>query len=359
MKEYRAIGLMSGTSLDGVDAALLRTDGHAFVAQEGWAYVPYPAALREKIRACFNKPPDPAVERELTLVNAEAVKKLLAEKKLRPDDVNFVGFHGQTISHAPERGHTCQMGDGKLLAQLIGIDVVNDLRAADVKAGGQGAPMLPVYHEAMMAGQPKPAAVLNIGGISNVTFIPKQGELLSFDLGAGSALLDDWMREKTGKFYDENGATAKAGTVDKSVVERMMAHPFFEKKPPKSLDRNAFSKDLVANMTLENGAATLAAFTVRGILKALQFLPEKPLRWIVAGGGRKNEFFMEAMRKHLGVEVIAIEDLGFNGNATEAEGWAYLAVRSYLGLPLSFPGTTGVWQPTTGGVLHRARDEAA
>lgn len=357
MKKYRAIGLMSGTSLDGVDAALLVTDGESHVAQEGYAFVPYPADIRERTRALFNRAPDAEVERALTLLNAEAVKKILAEKGLKPSDIDVVGYHGQTISHNPERGHTCQMGDGALLARLTGIDVVNDLRSADVKAGGQGAPLVPVYHQALAAKLDKPVAFLNIGGVANVTYVGK--DIIAFDTGPGNALLDDWMREKAGKPFDENGTAAKAGTADAGVLQKLLSHPYFTRRPPKSLDRNAFVSDAWRHLSLEDGAATLAAFTVAGIAKALEHLPEKPRRWVVCGGGRMNAFFMSAIEEAVGAPVVSINTLGLNGDATEAEAFAYLAVRSLRGLPLSFPLTTGVGQPMTGGTLHRAAEAAA
>lgn len=354
MKVYMAIGLMSGTSLDGVDAALLRTDGAGFSERLGWAYVPYEPFLREKIRACFNKSPDAAVARELTEVNARAVAKLLSETGKTAGDIDVVGFHGQTISHAPERGHTCQMGDGALLAQLTGIDVVNDFRTADVKAGGQGAPLVPVYHQGMAASLEKPVAILNIGGVANVTYIGADGQLIAFDVGPGNALLDDWMLQHTGKAYDADGAAAGAGDVYQRIVDEMLRHPFFAKAPPKSLDRNDFSATPVKGLSVNDGAATLAAFTVQGIAQSLQHLPLAPRQWIVAGGGRLNRVFMSGLCRHLGVQVAPIEDFGFNGNATEAEAFAYLAVRSLQGMPLSFPLTTGVPAPQAGGVLHRA-----
>lgn len=356
MKEYRAIGLMSGTSLDGVDVALVVTDGEGHVAQEGYAFILYPAEIREKTRALFNREPDAAIERELTLLNAEAVKKILSDKNLKPADIDVVGYHGQTISHNPERGHTCQMGDGALLARLTGIDVVNDLRSADVRAGGQGAPLVPVYHQALAAKLDKPVAFLNIGGVANVSYVGD--ELVAFDTGPGNALLDDWMRGKTGKTFDEGGAAAGAGRVDEDILSRLLSHPYFTRRPPKSLDRNAFVSEAWRGLSLEDGAATLAAFTVRGVAQALEHLPQKPLRWIVCGGGRMNGFFMTALEKALGAPVVSIDTLGLNGDATEAEAFAYLAVRSLRGLPLSFPLTTGVKQPMRGGTLHRAKDAA-
>lgn len=339
-KIYKAIGLMSGTSLDGVDAAVLETDGEAYAKPLAFVSVPYDAALRERIRACFGKTAAPDVARELTLVHANAIEKLGIK------DADLIGFHGQTISHDPAHGFTCQIGDGALLASLTGMPVVNDFRTADVAAGGQGAPLVPVYHRALAAALAKPAVFLNIGGVANVTYIGD--DLLAFDTGPGNALIDDWMLRKTGSAFDADGKTARAGIVNEPVLKQLMAHPYFNARPPKSLDRNTFAVQL--DLPLEEGAATLTAFTVQSILKAAAHFPTVPEKWIVAGGGRRNTYLMEQLKKS--VPVISIDELGFNGDATEAEAFAYLAVRSIKGLPLSFPKTTGVPQPTTGGTLH-------
>jgi anhydro-N-acetylmuramic acid kinase len=363
MNKMRVIGLMSGTSLDGIDAALLTTDGEGFIQREGFLTVPYDDTLRQRIRACLNIPPECVntvtdVERELTAAHAEAVKSLLQREGLQPKDIDLIGFHGQTIAHAPEKKFTCQLGDGKLLAQLTGIGVINDFRSADVAAGGQGAPLVPVYHQALSQEREKPVVFLNIGGVANITYIGSKGELIAFDTGPGNALLDDWLLKKTRRRYDEAGRLSSAGTVQESVLSGLMDHPFFKKVPPKSLDRNAFDTQTWKNLTPADGAATLAAFTVGSIVQALRFLPEKPRAWIVSGGGRLNRAFMNGLHNKLKVPVVLIEELGLNGDAIEAEAFAYLAVRSLRNLPISFPHTTGVPQPMTGGKLNRLPDAA-
>lgn len=361
MKIYRVIGLMSGTSLDGIDAALIRTDGEGHIEREGFISIPYSDALREKLRACLNKPYDDnarAAEKEMTEAHAEAVAQLLKQKGIEAKDVDLVGFHGQTISHAPDRGHTCQIGDGALLSELTGIPVVNDFRAADVKAGGQGAPLAPVYHQALAATLEKPVAFLNIGGVANVTYVGKDGELIAFDTGPGNALVDDWMLKTSGAKYDDGGKTAAKGKVDEGILARLMEHAYFAKLPPKSLDRNDFASGAWESLSPEDGAATLTAFTVRGIAKALDHLPEKPKSWVVAGGGRHNKTLMDAFQKAVGAPVHTVDELGIDGDAVEAEAFAYMAVRSLKGLPISFPKTTGVPKPMTGGKLHKRRDAA-
>lgn len=361
MPSYRVIGLMSGTSLDGIDAALLTTDGENHIVREGFISVPYDDALRAQIRSCLNLPAagrkDAAeVERALTDAHAHVIGKLLSVYNSSP--VDLIGFHGQTVTHDPAHGYTCQLGDGARLAEMTGIRVVNDFRSKDVAAGGQGAPLAPVYHRALAAQIGKPCCFLNIGGVANLTHIGEDGVLLAFDTGAGNALIDDWMLSKTGKKFDNNGETAAAGRIDEKVLADMLAHPFFTAPPPKSLDRNDFVSSIWQDLSLEDGAATLTAFTVQGVLRAAAELPQKPQRWIVSGGGRLNAEMMHGLRQGLGVPVNPIEDIGFDGDAVEAEAFAYMAVRSLRGLPISFPGTTGVAHEMTGGVLHTPRAAA-
>ncbi len=361
MKTYRVIGLMSGTSLDGIDVAMIRTDGEGHIEREGFITIPYSDELRAQLRACLNKPVDDkthAAEREMTQAHAKAIAELLKQKNIDAKDVDLIGFHGQTISHAPDKGHTCQIGDGKLLAEMTGIPVVNDFRTDDVKAGGQGAPFAPIYHQALASGLEKPVAFLNIGGVSNVTYVGKDGELVAFDTGPGNALIDDWMLKKKGEKFDADGKTAAQGKVDPAVVQKLLSHPFFTQKPPKSLDRNDFVSDIWDKLSTEEGAATLTAFTVQGIAKSIEHLPEKPKSWIVSGGGRLNKTLMSEFEKAVKVPVKSIDDIGFNGDAVEAEAFAYMAVRSLKGLPISFPKTTGVPKPMTGGKLHNHRDAA-
>lgn len=350
-----AIGLMSGTSLDGVDAALLRTDGIA-VERTGIALeLPYGATTRNLLRSVLGGRGDvPAASRALTLRHAEAVAALLAKAGLRPDAVDVIGFHGQTIAHRPEEAMTWQIGDGALLAERTGIDVVDDFRSRDVAAGGQGAPLVPLYHAALaaMGDAPPPLAVLNIGGVANVTWM--EGErIVAFDTGPGGALLDDWVLAKTGSAFDRDGALAAGGTPDMARVDAALAHPYFTRPAPKSLDRDAFAIDL-AGLAVEDGAATLVAFTAAAVARGVAHLPAPPRRWIVAGGGRRNAALLAALRGRLNVEVAVAEDLGWDGDSLEAEAFAFLAVRSLAGLPLSLPETTGVARPVTGGALHRA-----
>jgi anhydro-N-acetylmuramic acid kinase len=295
-------------------------------------------------------------ERHLTLANALAVRELLAQAELKPVDISVIGFHGQTVLHQPERRRTVQIGLGDVLARLTGIDVVNDFRSADVAAGGHGAPLVPLYHQALVksAGVTESVAVINIGGVGNITYVGTDGTLLAFDTGPGNALIDDWALMHTGEPVDLDGALAAAGDIDMDVLEALMGHAFFDAPPPKSLDRFSFSSDAVSHLSPPDGAATLTAFTVEAIARGIAHIPGVPSRFIVCGGGRRNPVLMALLSKRLQGGVLPAEDLGWRGDDVEAEAFAYLAVRSLRGLPLSLPATTGVPKPMPGGRLHRA-----
>jgi anhydro-N-acetylmuramic acid kinase len=362
----KVIGLMSGTSLDGVDAALLETDGEG-VARPGLGLtVPYQDETRALLRAALDEAravaqgaPVPQsireAERRLTEVHAEAVKALLARAGIGASDVALIGFHGQTILHRPERHWTWQIGDGALLARLTGIDVINDFRSADVKAGGQGAPLMPLYHAVMAreAGLAEPAVVVNIGGVAQVTYI--KGDLvLAFDTGPGNAPIDDWMARHSGKPVDQDGAFAATGKVNDAALDKMLANAFFERVPPKSLDRMDFGMEAVEELSPADGAATLTAFTAASLARAREHFPDPAATWIVSGGGRHNKSLMAMLKARVNAPVLAAEHAGWDGDALEAQGFAYLAMRSKKGLPLSLPTTTGVKQPMTGGKFWKA-----
>jgi anhydro-N-acetylmuramic acid kinase len=364
-KMLRAIGLMSGTSMDGIDIALIETDGEDAVARGPSATVAYDADFRGRLAAAIedahglaDRTARPgclgAVESELTERHAAAVAEFLGERGIDPASVAVAGFHGQTVLHAPERRLTVQLGDGPLLARLSEIDVVYDLRAADVEAGGQGAPLVPVYHRAMAARLPeRPVAVVNIGGVANVTWIGANGTLIAFDTGPGNALIDDWMLHHTGTAVDAGGQAAAGGKIDEEALHALLMHGYFGRVPPKSLDRNAFALDPVRNLSAADGAATLTAFTAASIARACEHLPEQPQLWIICGGGRRNRTLMTMLAAEVDSAVVPAEAAGFDGDAVEAEAWAYLAVRSLKGLPITFPGTTGVPAPMSGGALAR------
>jgi anhydro-N-acetylmuramic acid kinase len=344
---------MSGTSLDGIDVAMIETDGRDRVSPGPALTLPYPQEFRERLRSVLGgEGPVGAVEEELTRLHAEAGEHFLREQPRAAIDV--VGFHGHTILHRPTERRTWQIGDGALLARRLELDVVADFRSADVAAGGEGAPLAPLYHAALAAALPKPIAVLNIGGVANVTWIGVPEEILAFDIGPGNALIDDWVRRHTGAAADLDGALARSGAVSATHVENFLASPFFDRLPPKSLDRDDFRDVLPTGLSLEDGAATLTEMTAAAVAAGTRHFPAPVALWLVAGGGRHNPALMEALRRRLNVAVQPVEAVGWQGDALEAQAFAYLAVRSLEGLPLSLPSTTGAPQPCRGGHLFRA-----
>lgn len=361
-----AIGLMSGTSLDGVDVAWLRTDGEQIESFGPTGYRPYSAEERAVLRAALDAAPR-IVQREerpaevaaaedlVTRAHAEAVESFLAAHGIDRSTVDVVGFHGQTVLHRPHDRLTVQIGDGAVLAKVLRLPVVYDLRAADVAAGGQGAPLVPVYHRALarLADCAMPACIVNIGGVANITYIDDDA-LIACDTGPGNALLDDYLLRHTGQAMDRDGQIAAQGEPDSDWIAQALEHPFFDMPAPKSLDRNHFASFTVEGMALEDGAATLTAFTAASIAGIVDQLPNHPANWVVVGGGANNPTLMQMLSERLApIPVITGHDLGWQGDAIEAQAFAYLAVRSLEGLPLTYPGTTGVSAPMTGGVLAR------
>jgi anhydro-N-acetylmuramic acid kinase len=372
MSWLSAIGLMSGTSYDGVDVALINTNGEDIGRIGPTLYRPYGeeerALLRNAMASAANladraERPGALADAEalVTRSHAEAVEAFLAANGMAASDIAVVGFHGQTVLHDPVRRLTVQLGQGDALASRVGIPVVYDFRAADVAAGGQGAPFVPVFHRAMvrLLEQPGPIAVLNIGGVANLTYMDGEDTLIACDIGPGNALIDDFLRLRTGSPRDSEGRAAAAGQVDEAAVERILAHPFFAKPPPKSLDRNAFHRWIaedarLAGKSLEDGAATLTAVTAAALAHAIPLFPRAPKSFIVAGGGIRNPVLMRMLSERVApVSVKSADTVGWSADSLEAQGFAYLAVRSLLGLPLSFPTTTGVPRAMTGGVVAR------
>jgi len=370
VRQRTAIGLMSGTSCDGVDVALVETDGERVSRLGPSGYRAYTeeerALLRRAIAAAVNiaargERPAPLADAEalVTAAHAEAVEAFLAANGILPSTVAVIGFHGQTVRHDPSRRLTVQLGNGGALAARLGIPVVYDFRAADVAAGGQGAPLVPVFHRALakLLPRPHPVAVLNIGGVANLTYIDGEA-LVAFDTGPGNALIDDFLRLRTGEPKDTDGKAAAAGRTDETVVERALAHPFFARRPPKSLDRNDFSDLLaaatLARMSTEDGAATLTAMTAAAVARALTCLPRAPKTWVVAGGGTRNPTLMRMLKERLAPATVdAADSVGWSADALEAQAFAFLAVRSLHRLPLTFPSTTGAPRALSGGTLAK------
>jgi anhydro-N-acetylmuramic acid kinase len=295
-------------------------------------------------------------ERAVTIAHAEAVAAFTSQHHIVRENIDIVGFHGQTVLHRPERRLTVQIGDAAALAKAIHIPVMHDFRAADVAAGGQGAPFVPVYHRALAQSLERegPMAVVNIGGVSNITYIDGADTLIACDTGPGNALLDDFMFRMTGQPFDCEGRMAAQGNADTAWIARALEHPFFALPPPKSLDRNDFASLTLRDMPPADGAATLTAFTAAAIARIVPLLPKPPRSWIVAGGGARNLTMLRMLREQLSPATVESADaLGWSADAIEAQAFGFLAARGLKGLPLSYPATTGVPIPMTGGVIAR------
>lgn len=381
-KLYKAIGCISGTAMDGIDVALIETDGYASINRIGFLSEPHDEDLRNRLRACLNKaeksPEILAAERDFTLAHAPLILELINQFNYKPQDIDIIGFHGQTTHHNISKKLTLQIGDGALLADKTGIDVIYDMRQADVQAGGHGAPLLPVYHRALAlnANLNMPVAVINIGGVGNITWINGE-DMVAFDTGPGNAMIDDWIQTHTGESYDKDGAIAALGQADAEQIEVFLTHPYFSENYPKSLDRNDFNTIYTSlrqrpqsmdsglrrsdEEWINNGAATLTEMTVRSLALGVSQCPEPPTALYITGGGRHNTTIMRRLAEVTGLPVHSIDSLGWNGDSMEAEGFAYMAVRSLLGEPYSFPTTTDCPKPICGGILAKSphKSEAA
>ena len=366
----RVIGLMSGTSLDGIDAALIETDGTAIERFGPGETIAYTAgdravltdAVKQAVAWGFDGPrPDFAeAEKVLTRRHAEAVRAVLESAGLSPGAIDLIGFHGQTVLHrAPEGGQlgrTLQIGDARALVEATGVSVVSDFRSEDMRAGGQGAPLATLYHDALarQAGLERPVAILNLGGVANVTWLAPDADPVAFDTGPANGLIDAWCEREAGEPFDEAGRHAGAGRIDESVLAKLLCHPFFERRPPKSLDRWDFSLDPVKGLSLDDGAATLTAFTARTVADAISALG-RPERLLVTGGGRHNPVLLGMIGDWSGVVPEPVEAVGWRGDLIEAEAFAWLAARVAAGLPTSLPSTTGAERPVCGGLLTQAK----
>ena len=363
----RILGFMSGTSLDAVDMAVLETDGEEILGFGPCGERKLDPGVRALVQKATDDArawpwyaPEPASFAPAAQAVAEehlrAAKSFMAEHGISHADLDLVGFHGQTVWHEPPgrtraEGRTVQLGDAALLARGLGLPVAHDFRSADVAAGGQGAPLAPVYHDAIRrwSGIAAPMAVLNLGGVGNITLATHDGALFAFDTGPANGMIDLWVQSRTDKRLDEDGAWALAGLVRKDIVAAYLDHPYFKARGAKSLDRYDFTLDRVAALSLEDGCATLTAFAAAAVALGVEHCPEKPQRIVVSGGGRRNPVLLDWISEYVSVPVVSGEAHGWRGDAVEAEAFAYLAARTARGLPISFPGTTGVPEPMTGG----------
>lgn len=365
----RVLGYMSGTSLDGVDAAIIETDGERVQGFGPALLLPFSgeeravlvAATEDVVRADRDggRPLSlAAAERIVLAAHIRAAQALRAEDGGRP--IDLIGFHGQTVLHRPDRRLSMQLGDPAALAQALHVPVISDLRQADLAAGGQGAPLVPIYHAALadLIGAERPVAFLNLGGVANLTWLGRGGEVVAFDTGPGNGLIDLMVQARGHGRYDDGGRLAAAGSVDADALAQLLASTYFRQLGPKSLDRYDFPLAAVQHLAIEDAAATLVAFTAGAVARGAAELPAPPVRWIVCGGGRHNPALMGALGSRLGA-IESCDASGLRGDFVEAEAFAFLAARSVRGLPITFPTTTGVARPMTGGrrwnpVLDRA-----
>ena len=338
--------------MDGIDLALIESDGKTLIERKNFDYLPYDKEFKTRLKSLIYGTQKlqeiKLIENELTLLHAKLVNEFLAKNKIARNEIDLIAFHGHTILHNPKQQITWQIGNAHLLASKVGINVVADFRSRDVILGGQGAPLVPIYHFYLFNKQQRPVAVLNIGGISNITYFRSDDEndIEAFDTCFGNAPLDDLMKEKFGRDFDENGELAKSGNVDFILADRILQNDIFQKRPPKSFDRDDFASMLspINSLKVEDALATFAYMHAKALKINLEFLSEKPKTIFVCGGGRKNLAIMEEMKKWLvGIEVRSVEEIGLNGDAIEAEAFAFLGIRNLLKLPISFRNTTGVY----------------
>jgi len=366
MSVLSAIGLMSGTSLDGVDVALIETDGERIKGFGPTGYRPYAPAEQELLLHALEGAADlkdrharPGVlaqaETLVTRAHSEVVEEFLFKNGVQKKTIAIVGFHGQTVLHRPRERLTVQIGDGSALAKQLAMPVAYDFRAADVAAGGEGAPLVPVYHRALARElkAKRPIVVVNIGGVANVTYLDGDADPIAFDTGPGNAPIDDLMRTRAGEKLDAEGMLAASGKIDEAIVSRILNDPFFLQKPPKSLDRATFSKLPLNSLLNEDAAATATAIVAASIAKAFDHFSKKPHTVIVVGGGARNRTLISMLQARIGLPMTSASDVGWQADAIEAQAFAYLAVRTLKGLPLTFPTTTGVPTAVTGGVIAK------
>ncbi len=365
--------------MDGIDVALVDTDGENIVDRGQSASYAYSPSFRKLLAAGLETAANltlrkelpqslQSLEQELTEFHVEAVEKFLTDTGMDRGSLDLIGFHGQTVLHRPDDALTVQLGDGQALADRTAIPVIYDMRANDMTKGGQGAPLVPAYHQALAANLPDgysgrfPVAFVNIGGIGNITWIGADDTILAFDTGPGNTLIDQWVTANAGIPFDQGGAIASEGFVDLAIATRYLKSDYFRQAGPKSLDRFDFEPLEPGALTLEDGARTLAYVTAASIVKACDHLPEPPALWIISGGGAHNLTILQDMRDLLAdsdlkadqdARVVSAQEAGFDGDAMEAEAWAYLAVRCFRGLTITWPGTTGISEPSSGGVLAR------
>jgi len=363
-KLITAIGLMSGTSSDGIDASIARSDGEEVLDLVGDFFFPYEEKIRTKIRKLKDKVDKvldlevynteiAVLEKEITLLHVNVVQIIIERLQIKKSEINLIGLHGHTIFHSFQNKKTKQLGDGEALSKLTGLNVIYNFRENDLKNGGQGAPLVPIYHKLL---QKKlrlkvPVVFINIGGISNLTYLNKNDEIISFDSGPGNFLIDKLMQLKSNNKiqFDKNGKIALKGKVVKNILNNYLDDPYYKSLPPKSLDVNNFNLSPIKDIGTENAITTLSELTALTIVNSLNFFSHKPQKIILCGGGRKNRYIHERINQISNIPTLNIDKYNINGDFIESQAFAYLAIRSLFNKPISFPKTTGVLKPTIGG----------
>ena len=359
------LGLMSGTSLDGIDVSIIKSDGEQHVEIIDDLYLKYDDQLKLKLKkiidSCSSKNQLTKIskqinelEKELTLYHAKAYELIIEKNK--NIKIDLIGFHGQTILHKPKNKYSIQIGDSKLLSKITNTTVISNFRENDILNGGQGAPLTPIYHQLILKkiNSKLPSAVINIGGITNITYIEKSNKIIGFDTGPGNYLIDELIRSKTKYEFDSGGLIAKSGRPDEEILSKFLNDPYYKKKFPKSLDIKDLNIQNLNTLNLEDGCATLAMLTVRSICIALDNFKNRPNLILVSGGGRKNQYIFDNISKKFQNSVKLIDDFNFNGDFIESQAFAYLAIRSYLKKIITFPSTTGVKEPCLGGLIYKS-----
>jgi len=363
-KNLYSLGLMSGTSMDGIDASIIKSDGKQFVEIIDDIYLKYDDQLRSKLKKivdiCISKDEFKKqsknineIEKEITLCHAEICKSII--KKNKNINIDLIGFHGHTILHKPQDGYSIQIGDSQLLSKLTNKTVVSNFRQNDILNGGQGAPLAPLYHRLILSKIKFnfPSAVINIGGIANITYIENKNKIISFDTGPGNYLLDAWIKVNSKMEFDDKGLLAKSGKLNEHILEKFLSNPYYKKKFPKSLDVKDFNLNDLSKLSLKDGCATLSMLTIKTICMAINSFAKVPNVILFSGGGRKNDFIIENIKKRIKKPVYLIDEFNFNGDFTESQAFAYLAIRSFFKQIISLPSTTGVKKPCLGGLVFK------
>jgi len=373
-KNFYSIGLMSGTSTDGIDVSIIRSDGEQFIELVDDMYLKYEDRLKSKlikiISLCTSKEHFTKIaekikelEKEITQIHSKASQLIM--KKNKNINIDLIGFHGQTIIHKPKDGYSLQIGDAQLLSNFTNTTVISDFRKNDILNGGQGAPLSPIYHQLILTKikSKLPSAVINVGGISNITYVDEFNKMFSFDIGPGNCLIDQWVRYKTNREFDKDGVIANSGKVNQYILNKYLGDPYYKKKFPKSLDIKDFDLKDLEDISFEDGCATLSMLTVKSIVSAINNFKNQPNLILFAGGGRKNKYIFNKIKEEFGNSIMLIDDFnlkgdfsaGLNGDFIESQAFAYLAIRSYLKKNITFPNTTGVNKPCSGGLVYKAK----